>query len=127
MIRFASLSAFCMSKPVCLPSTDSATSPAMNVLQEMLLKYFHLRLERVELREKLTQLDEQSEELAESIAGLEAGQGEVAVRGIRFEPLFRLVSVAVPPIYPERSNRRMLAVATAAAVIVLGLLLVLAL
>jgi len=111
---------------VAMPSSESGTSPAMNVLQEMLLKYFHLQLERAELRERLAQLEEQSSKVKKAIAGLEAGQGEAATSEINVEPLFRVVSLAVPPVYPEKSNRRVLALAVMAVVGFLGLLVILA-
>ncbi|MEM1177963.1 MAG: hypothetical protein AAGM22_06450 [Acidobacteriota bacterium] len=108
---------------VALPS-ESATSPSAPVLQEMLLKDFNLRLDHVRLERELRAI---AEERVDVGRWLEATSGR-DLPDVSESSLcrFQVLAVAQPPIWPESSNRRLIAAATWVALMGAGLFMVVA-
>ncbi|MDA8018980.1 MAG: hypothetical protein MPN21_16180 [Thermoanaerobaculia bacterium] len=94
---------------VALPS-ESATSPSAPVLQEMLLKDFNLRLDRVRWGNALAELEAATKEMESLLAQIRSGDettGPLARELTRFQ----VVSEARAPRWPELSTRRTVALA----------------
>ncbi|MCG8457229.1 MAG: hypothetical protein MI919_13210 [Holophagales bacterium] len=92
---------------VALPS-ESATSPSAPVLQEMLLKDFYLRLDNIRLRFEIDRLESRLSEIEELLTEIRSGQ--VPSSSIARElGRFQVISEARPPVWPERSSRRLIA------------------
>ncbi|MEO1366323.1 MAG: hypothetical protein AAFX50_04025 [Acidobacteriota bacterium] len=94
---------------VALPS-ESATSPSAPVLQEMLLKDFNLRLDRVRLERELRTIAEERREVDRWLDLTAAGRDVPDVTGSGL-CRFQVLSEARPPTWPESSNRRLVALA----------------
>lgn len=108
---------------VAMPASTAATSPSTAVVQDMLLKDFHIRLELIELEEKVRALTRRDEAAVDI---LEAIRSRTPLRGVDPAELsrFRIVSPAQVPVFPQASSRRLFAIGIFALLSITGLGLV---
>jgi len=108
---------------VAMPDSNVATSPSAAVLQDMLLKDFYIRLELIELEEKVRVLARRD---ADAVAILDAIRHRKLPRGsdLAERSRFRIVSPAKVPVFPQSSTRRLFAIGIFALLTLAGLGLV---